>query len=347
MRVAIVNDMSLATEVLRRCVTSDPRNIIAWTALDGAEAVRRCVADRPDVVLMDLVMPVMNGAEATRLIMQRCPCAVLVVTSTVAGNFDLVCQALSHGAYDAVCTPPLAGAAADEAKADLLAKLERVDRVNRHLEAKASTVSSAPAAVKAAAPIHAPVPLVAVGASTGGPAALEAILSEWPSTFPAAVAIAQHIGSDFARELADWLGDRSELMVRIAEPGDRPQAGVVLIAKGTDHLVMTANRTWAYSADPRECPYQPSVDALFHSLATHWPWPALAVLLTGIGRDGAQGLLELRRQNWHTVAQDEATSVVYGMPKAANDIGAARCVLALGLIGPHLAERLGRQTLPT
>src|SRR5260370_15250745 len=112
MRVAIVNDSALATETLRRVLAGDSRHTIAWTARDGDEGVRRCAEDRPDVVLMDLVMPVRNGADATRLIMQRCPCAVLVVTSTVAGHFDLVCQALGYGAYDAVCTPVLGGAAA-------------------------------------------------------------------------------------------------------------------------------------------------------------------------------------------------------------------------------------------
>jgi chemotaxis response regulator CheB len=342
MRVAIVNDSALATEALRRVVAADPRCAVAWTARDGAEAVRRCAEDRPDVVLMDLLMPVLNGAEATRQIMQRCPCPVLVVTSTVAGNFDLVCQALSHGAYDAVCTPVLGGVAPGRAGAELLAKLERVGRVNRHLGAGA-TAAAAPAEPPAPAVVErAPVPLVALGASTGGPAALEAILARWPATFPAAVVIAQHIAPDFAGSLADWLGRRSRLTVRLAATGDRPRAGEVLIANGAEHLVLTADRTWAYAAEPRECPYQPSVDALFHSLAAHWPWPAMAVLLTGIGRDGAEGLLALRQKGWHTVAQDEATSVVYGMPQAAHRLGAARSVLPLDLIGGHVAERLGR-----
>jgi chemotaxis response regulator CheB len=341
MRVAIVNDSALATEALRRVVAGDPRHSVAWAARDGDEAVRHCAADRPDVVLMDLLMPVLNGAEATRLIMQRSPCAVLVVTSTVAGNFDLVCQALSHGAYDAVCTPVLGGSAPGRAGAELLAKLERVDRVNRQLGSAAPVTAAAPAggAGPAAGP-RAPVPLVAIGASTGGPAALEAILGRWPATFPAAVVVAQHIAPDFASSLADWLDQRSAPAVRLAAAGDRPRAGDVLIANGAEHLVLAADRSWTYSAEPRECPYQPSVDALFRSLAAHWPWPAVAVLLTGIGRDGAEGLLELRRKGWHTIAQDEATSVVYGMPQAAHRLGAACSVLPLDRIGAHVAERL-------
>jgi len=343
MRVAIANDSALATEALRRVLAADPRHTISWMARDGDEAVRRCCADRPDVVLMDLVMPVLNGAEATRQIMQRCPCAVLVVTSTVAGNFDLVCQALSHGAYDAVCTPPLAGPAAARAGAELLAKLERVERVNHHLACGAAEAEPESKPPEEAAPAwlaSAPMPLVAIGASTGGPAALEAILARWPPGFPAALVIAQHIALEFAALLADWLDQRSELTVRLAVPGDRPQAGVALVANGAEHLLLTPQRTWTYSPAPHDCAYQPSVDALFHSLAAHWPWPSVAVLLTGIGRDGAEGLLELREKGWHTIAQDEATSVVYGMPQAARRLGAARRILALDLIATAVAERL-------
>jgi two-component system, chemotaxis family, response regulator WspF len=344
-KVAIANDSGLAAEALRRIVASCSTHVIAWIARDGDEAVRRCTEDRPDVVLMDLIMPVLNGAEATRLIMQRSPCAVLVVTSTVAGNFDLVCQALSHGAYDAVCTPVLGAAAPAKAGAELLAKLERVDRINRQLwKDEGGRMKD-----EKNDPIHpssfnlhpSKCPLVAIGASTGGPAALEAILSSWPDQFPAAIVVAQHIAPDFAGSLVEWLNHRSKLTVLLAAAGDQPQAGIALVANGADHLIMTANRSWTYSAEPRECPYQPSVDALFRSLAAHWPGPAVAVLLTGIGRDGAQGLLELRGKGWHTIAQDEASSVVYGMPKAARDLGAAQVVLPLSQIGAHVATRLG------
>jgi chemotaxis response regulator CheB len=345
MRVGIANDSALATEALRRVIVADARHTISWVARDGEEAVRCCRADRPDVVLMDLVMPVLNGADATRRIMQTCPCAVLVVTSTVAGNFDLVCQALSHGAYDAVCTPPVAGPAAVKAGAELLAKLDRVDRVNHHLACGVMAVPEAngPAAPELAKGAPAPVPLVAIGASTGGPAAVEMILGGWPADFPAALVIAQHIAPEFAGSLAEWLEQRSELTVQLAAAGDRPRVGIALVANGTGHLVLDADRHWSYSPEPHECPYQPSVDVLFHSLAAHWPWPAVAVLLTGIGRDGADGLLALREKGWHTIAQDEATSVVYGMPQAARRLGAACRVLALDRIASDIAERLNHQ----
>lgn len=341
MRVAIVNDLRLALEALRRVVRSDPRHEIAWTALDGAEAVKLCQQDPPDVVLMDLVMPVMNGAEATRRIMQSSPCAVLVVTATVAGNFALVCEALGHGAFDAVCTPELGDRPPAEAGAELLRKLASVERINRHLRGGQGACPATPPSrsPRPVAPASS-MPLVALGASTGGPPALATILSQWSADFPAAVLIVQHIGREFAPPFVAWLAERSKLPVRLAVAGERLQAGIILVAGTDDHLVLTADRTLRYTAEPVECPYRPSVDALFQSLALHWPTPAVAVLLTGIGRDGAEGLLRLRQRGWFTIAQDQATSVVYGMPHAATQLGAAAVVLPLDAIASRVQEQL-------
>ncbi len=344
MRVAIVNDLRIATEALRRVVASDPRHTIAWTAVDGAEAVAKCRQDAPDVVLMDLVMPVMNGAEATRQIMQASPCAVLVVTATVVGNFGLVCEALGHGAYDAVCTPQLGGLSAAEAGAELLNKLAMVERIKRYRAGDSRKV--APTATTPRANLSAPaayLPLVAVGASTGGPSALAAILSQWPKDFPAGIVIVQHIGPEFAPELVQWLAARSKLQVRLAATGDRPQAGAALVAGTRDHLVMTANRSLAYTPEPVDYPYRPSVNALFDSLAAYWPTAGIGVLLTGIGRDGAEGMLRLRQAGWQTIAQDAATSVVYGMPHAAHELGAANVVLPLEAMARHIEEQLRKQ----
>jgi two-component system response regulator WspF len=346
MRVAIVNDLRTATEALRRVVCSDPRHEIAWTAADGAEAVRLCSQNTPDVILMDLLMPVMNGAEATRQIMQSSPCAVLVVTATVAGNFALVYEALGHGAYDAVSTPELGGRSAAEAGAELLKKLASVEKINRHVKrlsgSPGADVGSAEQTARRvpAGVISGQVPVVAIGASTGGPAALAAILSQWPKEFPAAVVIVQHIGVEFASPLVQWLGDRSKLKVCLASAGDNLQAGTVLVAGTNDHLVMVADRSLRYTPEPADYPYRPSADALFHSLAAHWSTPGVAVLLTGIGRDGAEGLLRLRRAGWHTIAQDEASSVVYGMPKAARDLGAAATILPLGAMARHVSDQI-------
>jgi two-component system, chemotaxis family, response regulator WspF len=345
MRVGIVNDMRLATEALRRVVCSHPDHAIAWTAVNGEEAVRLCQQDRPDVVLMDLIMPGMNGAEATRQIMRRSPCPILVVTATVAGNYSLVCEALGHGAYDAVSTPVLGDLPPHQAGAALLAKLARVDTIRRRLEGQPASPAGSVAQPKR--PRIAPggfPPIVALGASTGGPQAIRAILSKWPADFPAAVLVVQHIGADFAESLASWLAQDCRLDVRTACDGDRPKAGTVLVAGTDDHLAMTPEGSLAYTSEPIDNPFRPSVNVLFQGLARYWPRGGAAALLTGIGRDGAQGLLELRRAGWHTIAQLGSTCVVDGMPQAARQLGAAMEVLDVQEIAESVLRHVVRRS---
>lgn len=349
MRIGIANDQRLATEALRRIVLSDPQLQVAWTAVDGRDAVHKCRQDPPDVILMDLVMPEMNGAEATREIMRSAPCPVLVVTATISGNYALVCEALGHGAYDAICLPVLGDRPPGEAGAPLLAKLRAVERIRQEGSAAPRRVETASASVPR--PVAAPSrcaarPLVAIGSSTGGPQALERILSAWPASFPAAVVVVQHIAQEFAGSLALWLQQRCSLVVRTAQAGDSPEPGSVLIAATNDHLALDAERRLVYRREPASTPYRPSVDVLFHSLAQHWPVASVAVLLTGIGRDGADGLLKLRQSGWHTIAQDQASCVVYGMPQAAAELGAARRILSLDEIAPHVASHLARLAPP-
>jgi two-component system response regulator WspF len=340
-RIAIVNDLQTATEVLRRVVCSRPGYSVAWTAASGEEAVRKCQQDTPDCILMDLLMPGISGAEATREIMRHSPCPILVVTATVAGNYALVCEAMGYGAFDAVSTPVLGVNSPGEAGAALLAKLTNVEKIRARIEARIDVplpATTAPARRPSGAISQ--FPLVAIGASTGGPNALQGVVSKWPKDFPAAVLIIQHIGADFADSLAAWLSNNCQLKVRIARDGDRPWPGVALLAGTDDHLAMQPDGTLVYTKEPIDNPFRPSVDVLFKSLACHWRRPSVAVLLTGIGQDGARGLLDLRRAGWHTIAQDQRTSVVYGMPQAARDLNAAVRILAVEEIGAAVAQQV-------
>jgi two-component system response regulator WspF len=340
MRIAIVNDLALAREVLRRLVKSVPGYAVAWTAADGAEAVRLAAEDRPDVILMDLVMPVLDGVEATRRIMAESPCPILLVTSSVTGNFDLVYRAMGHGGLDAVNTPTLAPDGTVRDGEGLLARIARLGRFTDAAGARGEGPGAGPSLpAPAKARSH---PVLALGASTGGPDALAHILAALPAGLPAAVVIVQHIAADFAAGLAAWLQGRCALPVRLAREGDALQPGTVLLAGTDDHLVLRSDRRLAYSADPADCPYRPSVDVFFDSLAAAWASPGVAVLLTGMGRDGARGLLRLRRLGWHTIAQDQASSVVYGMPRAAADLLAACQVLPLAQVPAAVLEQLRR-----
>lgn len=326
MRIAIVDDRPLAAEAVRRVVAAAPGYAVAWVARDGAEAVQKAVADPPDLILMDLVMPGVNGAEATRRIMTTRPVPILVVTGSVSGNFGLVYEALGAGAVDAVNTPVL-GPDGSLAGGDvLLAKVAQI--------AKKATTGSAPDQVPAARPApH----LVAIGSSTGGPAAVADLLAGLGPAFPGAVVLTQHIGADFTAGLAEWVQHKTRFPVRVAKSGDCPQPGVALLAGRDDHLVMTADGTLAYTPDPVDTPFRPNVDALFVSLAAHWPHPGSAAVLTGMGRDGADGLLRLRRAGWTTYAQTAGSCAVPSMPDAAVKLGAAGHVLTPAEIGRAIA----------
>ena len=332
MRIAIVNDVRAAAEALRRVVGSLPGHALAWTAADGVEAVAMARRDRPDLILMDLLMPNVDGAEATRQIMATAPCAILVVTATVSGNISLVYEAMGHGALDAVDTPTL-GPAGDLAGTAPL--VEKIGLIAKLVAAPAPAPRPPPAASGSG-----PLRLLVVGASTGGPKALCELLLPLPRDWNAAVVVVQHVDVAFAPGLAAWLGDRTGRPVRVAEHGRRPQAGDVLLAGTNDHLVMTAGGLLEYRAEPRDVFFRPSVDVFFESVAAHGPRSGVAVVLTGMGRDGARGLAALRQRGWHTIAQDEATSVVWSMPRAAIEAGAACEVLPVSRMPAAITPRL-------
>jgi chemotaxis response regulator CheB len=185
-------------------------------------------------------------------------------------------------------------------------------------------------------------PLVAIGASAGGPAVLSQLLRGLPKTFPAAVVIIQHMDAEMAPGMADWLGQGSAMPVRLATEGDRPTAGLVLVAGTSDHLVLKSASRLGYTSDPRDYVYRPSVDAFFHSVGRMWHDAAVGVLLTGMGRDGAAGLKAMRDRGFHTIAQDAATSAVYGMPKAAARLDAAVDILPIERIAARLETLVAR-----
>ncbi|MGS0891806.1 chemotaxis-specific protein-glutamate methyltransferase CheB [Burkholderia stagnalis] len=334
MNIGIVNDLPLAVEALRRVIALRPDHRVLWVATDGDEAVDFCIAHPPDLVLMDLVMPKVDGVAATRQIMARAPCAILIVTVSVSANTSSVYEAMGAGALDAVDTPTLAlGLSSDHSPQQLLAK---IDQIGRLLESRTATLVPPPA------PASGQPTLIAIGASAGGPTALTALLRALPDDFPAAIVIVQHVDQAFAVGMAEWLDGYTRLPVRVARQGHVPQAGEVLLAATNDHLYLSPRGVLGYTRHPAETPYRPSIDVFFDSVADGWQGDALGVLLTGMGRDGALGLKAMRAKGCYTIAQDEATSAVYGMPKAAAAIGAASAILPLDRIAPQLIARVTR-----
>lgn len=335
MRIALVNDMQLAIESLRRAVATIPDATIAWIAIDGADAVAKCAADIPDVILMDMIMPIMDGVEATRRIMKASPCPILVVTATVEGNASKVFEALGAGALDAVATPGLSRDGGVVNAEPLQQKVQMIAR----LKGIGSQAAPRPAPPPLARPARAIKPLIAIGASTGGPQALATVLRaiERPARWP--IVIVQHIDAMFAAGLSEWLSRETSHRVVTARHDDEPAPGTLLLASSQDHLVLDASGHLRYTPEPRDMPFRPSVDVFFESLASAGAQPGIAAILTGMGRDGAAGMGTLRRAGWHTVAQDRATSVVWGMPGAAAQSGAAVEVLPIESIGPAIDAR--------
>ena len=337
MRIAIVNDMPLAVESLRRGVQAMGVHQVVWVARDGEEAVRRCAEDRPDLILMDLLMPVMDGVEATRRIMKDTPCPILVVTNSIDSQSARVFEAMGAGALDAVNTPvldPQSEIYACDSCETFQAKLKTIEKLTRG----ATPAQSAYMKRADNAGAQGAGRLVVIGSSTGGPQALGQILSQLPANYPAPVIIVQHVDAQFAGELATWLNKQCALNVRLARDGDCAEMGTVLLAGTNNHLVMHSNQYLGYTHSPAELAYRPSVDVFFDSVAKHWKGRVAAALLTGMGRDGAQGLLRLREHGAHTIAQDEGSCIVYGMPKAAADLKAAIEILPIDKIAPALIK---------
>lgn len=341
MKIAIVNDMVIAVEALRRVLLTVPEHQVAWIAKDGAEAVAKCAKDTPDLILMDLIMPVMDGVEATRQIMKQSPCAIVIVTANVGQNAAKVFEAMGYGALDAVNTPILGSQGKPEAALALLGKIATIGKLIGK-STQSSSLKAQTSNLKSQISCDTALPrLVALGSSTGGPKALATILSRLPANFGAAIAIVQHVDAHFAVGLIDWLNDLTPLTVKKASVGDRPEKGTVLVACTNDHLYMQSNHTLNYIKDPIDYPYRPSIDVFFKSVARYWTPKGTAVLLTGMGRDGAEGLNLLRRHGWHTIAQDKESCIVYGMPKAAVELKAAVEVLKPDAIATSLIQRSG------
>lgn len=338
MRIAIVNDTLIAVEALRRVLKTVPGYEIAWIAVDGAGAVAKCAKDIPDLILMDLIMPVMDGVEATRRIMANSPCAILLVTASVRNNSSIVFEAMGYGALDVVRTPILGISGYTEGGTSLLSKIATIGKL---IGKSALGQSQQRSQFKKYffLPKSSPL-LVVIGASTGGPQALAAILSRLDENFAAAIVIVQHVDEQFAPGLAEWLDAQTPLPVQVAIAGRQPEVGKVLIAGRNDHLVLEPNLTLSYSKEPRDRVYRPSVDVFFTSVAHYWHGRGVGVLLTGMGRDGAEGLKLLRSAGWYTIAQDQSTCVVYGMPKAAVQLDAAVEILPIEAIAPALIGAL-------
>jgi len=344
LRVLLVEDSPSVRQHIREVLLSQSDIEIVGEAGDGQQAILLCQRLRPDVVSMDMMLPGVDGQMATEAIMAHCPTPILIVSSsTNRGELLRTYEALAAGAIE-VLEKPNGHQAEGEWERRYLSMLRLVARIRviTHLRARLPHPPHPTHPARQAllaAPRRA---VLALGVSTGGPGALVQILNALPAPAPLPLLVVMHINAVFSRGFADWLGGQSRHLVDYARGGESlaEATGRVLLAPSDMHLLLRDGRLALSAAPPRHS-CRPSVDVLFESLASELGSGVAAALLTGMGRDGALGLLAIRRAGGATLAQDEASSVVYGMPREAAQLGAAERILPLDEIGPALLALSG------
>lgn len=343
LRVLVVEDSITIRKRLVQVIEQDSDFEIAAEAEDGRQAIECCLQHRPDVVTMDMMLPNVTGLGATEYIMAHCPTPILVVSSSFnRGEVFKTYDALAAGAVD-VIEKPTGHEQPGAWEREFLTSLRIVSRVKVITHPRARLLQNAREAPTSVAPRvgagqEPQRAVLALGASTGGPRALARVIGALPKDFTLPVLAVMHIGAAFAVSFAQWLDAQVHRRVSYARGGEAlgSLTEQVLLAPPDRHLVVRGERL-VLTQDPERHSCRPSVDVLFESVAREHGPRALGCLLTGMGRDGALGLLALRQAGAMTIAQDEATSTVYGMPREAALLGAASRVLPLDQIGPALA----------
>ena len=334
-RVLLVDDSPIVLHVLQRLLSRTPEIQVVGTAANGKEALDLLPALNPDVICTDLHMPVMNGLEFTREVMARYPRPILVVSVSVEAGSPHVFKLLEAGAVDVFPKPrAIHGPDFDKVANELASRIRILAGVKVFRRSNSIKSTAAPPIIPSRP--QSPPRIVVIGASTGGPQALREILSRLPATFPLPVVCVQHIGSDFLSGMVDWLADASPLAVHKAAHGKTPQAGMVYFAPENTHLELDSAGRFLLSTAPPVDGHRPSVTVAMAAAARCFGGGTVGVLLTGMGRDGADGMASIAAAGGITIAQDEASSVVYGMPKEAVALGAVQHLLPLEQIAPTL-----------
>lgn len=336
-RVLVVDDSKLARDMIGSILESEPDIIVAGEAADGAEAIDKVVELRPDLVTMDIEMPVMGGLEAIEKIIAARPTPILVVTALTGVRTAFA--AVSKGALDVIEKPDIS----PENSTNLIKKIRLLSRVNvsahlRILEGKSSG-SSGGSNLSHSSPQSGRI--VAIASSTGGPQAIHTILSNLPASYPAPIVITQHIGEGFAQGMVDWLNSGTRLKVVVAANGEKIVPGHVYVNPAEYTMKVTPQGIIILNDREKGQIYNPSCNTMLNSVATSYRERAIGLILSGMGEDGAAGMLAIRKAGGETIAQDEASSVIFGMNRVAIKNGCIKYVLALADIPNRLLASIG------
>jgi two-component system, chemotaxis family, protein-glutamate methylesterase/glutaminase len=341
-KVVIVDDSAFMRKSLSMMLESDPQIKVVATARDGKEGIEKIKEYNPDIVTMDVEMPGMDGLTALKIIMKEAPLPVLMISSLTSEGAQTTLDALNLGAVDFI-PKELSYVSLDIAKIkeDLIAKVRHIVQ-SRGIQFRLQRIRSShgktqpPPQKKVQKSINVlpskKLSAVVIGISTGGPSALLEVIPKLPAGFPIGIAIVQHMPPKFTASLAERLNGLSSLEVREAEDGDRVQPGVVLLAPGGQHMTFRRNGGGVIvriDVEPMNTLYRPSADIMMTSAVEEFDGPLLGVIMTGMGKDGLEGLKRIKAKNGYVVAQDEESCVVYGMPKVVVDEGLADSVVNL------------------
>jgi two-component system chemotaxis response regulator CheB len=340
-QVLVVDDSAFMRSALRGMINSDPQLNVVDTARDGAEAIDKIAQLKPDIVTLDIEMPRMDGLAALKIIMEEMPLPVIMVSSLAAESAQATMEALSLGAVDFVCKNLESNALnIMNVEAELKSKIKEI--VRTMVPRRPPRVQIRRPAAAHGVPRTQNMAVVAVGVSTGGPRALMDVIPYLPKDFLVPVLVVQHMPVLFTKSFAERLDSISELRVKEAEDGEPVEPGTVIIGRGGIHLKVRRTRVAEVCVELNPHPvdhlYHPSVDIMMFSAVEAYQGRVLGVIMTGMGSDGTEGMRDIKRYGGKTLAQDEASCVVYGMPRSAVEAGIVDKVVPLSCIASEIVN---------
>jgi two-component system, chemotaxis family, protein-glutamate methylesterase/glutaminase len=337
-KVLLIDDSPIVLNILKRILDKSSEVLVIGTASNGSEGLDQVRFLNPDVICTDLMMPVMDGLEFTKRLMETTPKPILVISAALQGeNETNVFQLLEAGALD-IFPKPAGGTDKDYdlIRDKLVSKIRVIRSIPVYKKTRKLTEADTASFHSLSTTSKQTIKFLAIGASTGGPNAIQQILGHLPKEIPVPVLCVQHISDGFIDSMVSWLGQNTKLRVKIMQEGETPVAGTVYFPQNLKHMVIGSDGKLQVSNEPPFNGHCPSVNVLFKSLARYSGDKTLAVILTGMGDDGATGLLTIKHTGGKTIGESESTCVVYGMPKVAKEIGALDIQLPIDKIASHI-----------
>jgi two-component system chemotaxis response regulator CheB len=342
-RILIVDDSAFMRKLLSDLFSNEPDFLVVDTARNGQDAVDKVKHFKPDVVTMDVEMPIMNGIQALEIIMREKPTPIVMLSSLTSAGADATLAALELGAVDFVAKTAGAISSIAGIGTEILSKCRAASKANMPQLSKHKVNLPSMTNLTLSPMVSTNEQILAIGTSTGGPRALQEVITRLPGNLPCGVVIVQHMPPGFTKSLSERLNSLSALTVKEAEHNDVIRPGMVFIAPGNYHMTVERegnNKVVKLNQDPPIGGHRPAVDPMMESVAKIYGGRTVGVILTGMGHDGAKGIQAIKQQQGYTIAEDQSTAVVFGMPKSAIELGVVDKVVPLSSIAAEIIKSL-------